>query len=273
MVLLCLACSTRRSESAEQAPGVSADLSKARAEPPRAAMRQLIRTVTLAIHVETLPEARRRTEQWIEAAGGFVEALDSSNFGSARTLSFTLRVPKEKLDAVIEQLRGLGSVQHETQSVDDVTRKYVDSDARLRNLETTEQRLLALLGKQDGSLTDVLAVERELSRVREEVEVLSADFRTLKEQISLSTIKLSLSMESEAEPPASVWTPWRKLWRNAGGMFGESVGALLGFGAWLVGAVIHLLPWSPVLVLVWLGMRRWRAKRRARKAARSAPSV
>jgi hypothetical protein len=97
--------------------------------------------------------------------------------------------------------------------------------------------------------------------VREEIEVLDAQLRTLKEQVALATLKLSLLQEADAEPPPSVWTPWRRLWRNAGSILAESLGALVGLGAALLTAILYVLPWSPLLVLGWLLLRRRRGRK------------
>jgi 4-amino-4-deoxy-L-arabinose transferase-like glycosyltransferase len=224
--------------------------------------RQLIRTVSLELQVESAASARSRVEALLAPTAGFIEALESTRYSGSQRVQLTLRVPKLQLDALLVQLRKLGSVQHESQAVEDVTRKYVDVEARLRNMGQTEQRLLALLQNTAGGLSDVLAVERELNRVREEHEVLTSELRALKEQVALSTLKLGLSQESDPEPPPSMWTPWRRLGRNAGQILAESLGALLGFGAGLLTWCLYVLPWLPLALLIWFGARRWWRRRR-----------
>lgn len=256
----------------------SSEPSSARAEAqsptPGAAIgtRQLIRSVSLELEVDHAASGRARAERALEAAGGFVEGLDSSQYGGVRRVQLTLRVPKDKLDALLIELRQLGRVQHEAQAVEDVTRKVVDADARLRNLQRTEERLLSLLSSSGSSLSDVLAVERELSRVREEHEVLSAELRALSEQVALSTIKLGLLQDSDPEPPPSLWSPFRRLARNAGSILGESFGTVLSFVSGLLGAILYALPWLPLLaLLLWLGRRALLWRRRRRERAKQAP--
>ena len=153
--------------------------------------------------------------------------------------------------------------------MEDVTRKYVDVDARLRNMEQTEQRLLSLMSGSQGTLNDVLAVERELARVREESEVLTSQMRALKEQLALSTLTLNLSQESAFEPPASLWSPLKSLWRDLGAIVAQSLGALVAFVATLLTWLLYLLPWSPLLAPVWLGLRRvWRKRKRSTRNAK-----
>jgi hypothetical protein len=241
----------------------SAGLVKAEA-PPLASGRQLIRTVTLALDVESVERARKQAETMAQSVGGFVESLDGSHYGTNQQLELTLRVPRDKLDAAVQSARKLGSVARESQRVDDVTRKYVDTDARLRNLQRTEQRLLSLLEKEASALADVLAVERELNRVREQSELLDAEFRALKEQVALSTLKLTLVQEADAQAPPSIWTPWRRLGRNVGNILAESLAALLGFAAALVTGILYVLPWLPILFLVWFLLRFLLRRRRSK---------
>lgn len=273
--LLGLAACSYAAREAPAADGLhesSAALTRAEAQAQVASLeRQLIRTVTLELAVESAASARHQAEVLLAQAGGYIEALDSSRYGGNQRVSLTLRVPKDKLDGLLVPLRKLGTLQHETQGVEDVTRKVVDADARLRNLQQTEQRLLTLLGSAQGGLNEVLAVERELSRVREENEVLTSELRALKEQVGLSTIKLGLNQESDPEPPPSMWSPWRRLGRNAGNILETSLGGLLAFGAALLEAFLYLLPWSPLLLLGGWGVRRWWQRRRLRKQASNAP--
>jgi hypothetical protein len=94
--------------------------------------------------------------------------------------------------------------------------------------------------------------------------VLDAELRTLKEQIALCTLKLSLAQEADAQGPPSLWTPWKKLWKNLGGILAESLGALLGFSAALVTGLLYALPWLPLLLPVGLLLRFLLRRRRVK---------
>lgn len=266
--LLSSACSLHSAQ--KEAPPELSARSEALAERAQAQAplveRQLIRTVSLELAVDDVAQARKRAEALLASApGSFVQALDSNHYSRSLQVELTLRVPKDKLDALLGKLRALGTVQHENQSVEDVTHKYIDVDARLRNMAQTEQRLLTLLSASQGGLSDVLAVERELARIREESEVLTSEMRALKEQIGLSTLKLRLEQESAFEPPPSLWSPLKNLWRDFGAILAQSLGALVSFAATLLTWLLYLLPWSPLFVLAWFGVRRlWRWRKRGR---------
>lgn len=235
------------------------------AAPPPVAQRQLIRTVALALEVDAIPEARKRAEALVQTTQGFVEGLSSTEFDQVQHLQMTLRVPSARLDEALGQLRKLGRVERESQQVEDVTRKLVDVEARRRNILRTEQRLLALLDRKESGLADVLSVERELSRVREEAEVLDAELRTLGDQVALSKVDLSLTHDLDQSVFARLWTPWSRLFRDAGEIMADSVAGLIAFGAALARAALYALPWTPVVVLAWFGVRALR-RRRAQRA-------
>ena len=134
----------------------------------------------------------------------------------------------------------------------------------MRNLTRTEERLLSLLQQASGTLSDVLAVERELTRVRGEIEQITSQLRALEHDIAMATLSLRLSSD---EPdaligPDDAWRPLRVLKRDAGAVVATSAGALLAAIAFALRSLLALLPWTPLLALLWLGVRRYRKSRK-----------
>ena len=124
-------------------------------------------------------------------AGGWV--VDSGRWALHRG-SISIRVPSEELDDTIEALRDLANkVEAENTSSRDVTDEYVDLGARLKNQQATQQALLALL-ERATSVEAALEVQRDLSRVQEEVERLSGRIKFLEESAAFSIIRVSLSL-------------------------------------------------------------------------------
>ena len=167
-----------------------------------------------------------------------------------------MRVPVEKLPAVLEQIRGLGRVVHEQLSSEEVTAQVVDLEARLRNSRATEERLIRVLQERTGKVGDILQVEREIARTREEMERMEAQRKNLLARVELATVAVTLVEEFQAElAPAPVGTGTRL--RNA---FVEGyenfVGLLLGFVFFFARNGLVLAFW---VFLFWLG---WRIIRR-----------
>jgi hypothetical protein len=161
-----------------------------------------------------------------------------------------LKVPSARFDELTEGLQPIGRLEYVNVSAEDVSEEYVDLTARAVNGRKLEERLIDLLRTRTGKLQDVLSVERELARVREEIERIEGRLRYLKAGARLSTLSVSLH-----EPLPIVSTTghgpiaeaFRAAWRNFVGVLTAGIASL----GYLV----------PVLALGWsaaaLG-RRWR---------------
>jgi hypothetical protein len=229
-------------------------------QPAAAVGLKLIRTAQLDLLIDDYAVARPAIERILAAAGGILAGAEINHYGQYLSASLTLRIPAESLDRVLAELRALGKVEHEGLGTEDVTRQYVDTDARLRNLTQTETRLRALLDTQTGNLSSILEVEREITRVRGEIEVLTSQLQQLDERVALSTIRLGLREEAPdiVHEPDDMWKPMRALGRNALTILEVSLGALVSFLAAVATAVLYLLPWLVPVVVVLALKPSWR---------------
>lgn len=173
----------------------------------------IVRTATLQIVTNDFDAVRAAVDRILSQMGGFVGQMNvTGSLGTPRSLRATLRVPAPRLDATLAELKNLGQVVGESQVGDDVTEQVIDLEARLANNRNTEKRLTELLRKRTGDLADVLAAEREIARVREEIERLDAQRKNLEQRVSYATLTLELSEERKAEldlGPASVSSRFR----------------------------------------------------------------
>src|SRR5262249_60889813 len=99
----------------------------------------------------------------------------------------------DQLDATLAELKRLGHVDSESQKGEEVSQQYVDLQARLENARTTEQTLLDILRHRTGKLSDVLAVEQEIASVREEIERVEAEKKTMEKQVAFSTLNMRVT--------------------------------------------------------------------------------
>ena len=229
--------------------------------------RMIIREGWLSLEVESILEAMDAARSVVEGVGGRVDGshivgadLDSK-YGSV-----TLRVPSSSFDAVVGELRTLGRLLSESSSSADVTEEYVDLEARRGNLEETEQKLQAFLDRAED-VEDLLAVQRELTTTRGEIERLIGRINLLSALVSESTIGVEF-IEPGAEPPITGdgWRPGETL---------EDAARWLVTVLRVVGDVaIVAAVFSPVivatLVVVWLARRRWVRNASRRRASESA---
>jgi len=213
--------------------------------------------VTMTVEVKEFSPAKEKLLKAVEEAGGYVaQASAAETPNQPQRADLTVRVPVEKLPAVLEQVRGLGRVVHEQLSSEEVTAQVVDLEARLRNSRATEARLISVLEQRTGKVADILQVEREIARTREEIERMEAQRKNLVARVELATVSVTLVEEFQAElAPAPVGTATRL--RNA---FVEGydnlVGLLLGFVFFFARNGLVLAFWFLLLGAGWRLVRR-----------------
>jgi hypothetical protein len=174
--------------------------------------RSLIRSATLRIVTPDFDKARPAIEKLAAETGGFIDQMTAAGTpGTVRTLTGTLRVPSNRLADALARLRQLGQVTEDTQGAEDVTDQVVDLDARLANARATEQRLTDILKNRTGKLSDVLAVERELARVRLDIERMDAERANIGRRVTYAAIAIEIGEERKAglDGPLSLATRFR----------------------------------------------------------------
>ena len=159
----------------------------------------VIRTATLRLISRDFDASRVMLDRIVASTGGLLGDVNVTGVrNETRTLKATVRVPAAQFDKLLAGLKGLGDVVNEAMSANDVTAQVIDLEARLANARNTEQRMKELLRTRTGKLTEVLEAEREVSRVREEIERLDAQRKNIASQVTYGTITLTME-----EPPKS----------------------------------------------------------------------
>lgn len=215
---------------------------------------KIVRTAN--IEIETKRGGFQRA--WDKALGiathyrGFVTNSSTEQLeGKLGRGTITMRVPAEKLDAALKDLRSLGTLKNMNSTGEDVSAQIVDIDARLRALRAEEAALLDLLGRASG-VSQVLEVRTQLSAIRQEIESLDAQKKSLDDQVDYSTITATI-FEPDAEPEDPDGGIILDAWRTGVGAGLKVVGGTIVVLAVLVPlTLLVLLGWS----LVRLALRR-----------------
>jgi hypothetical protein len=221
---------------------------------------KLIFTAALEIEVPDFRAAADQAGRTAVALGGYVSDRQSSQDGRGRERGrITLRVPSGKFDGALGVLKSLGLVKSEGVQTQDVTKAYADLETRLAVKRETAGRLRQILARQTGKVSEVLEVEREIARVVEEIEQAEGERRYFDNQVSLSTITLSLH-EPDAMVERGLLDPVLEALRQSIRIMGASLGSLIELFA-------GLLPW---LVALYLAFRLvlWRLRRRGQASPR-----
>lgn len=168
--------------------------------------RKFIITMNLDAEAEDLNGALAAISEKLTALDGYMESQNIYN-GSAysgrryRHANLTLRVPAERLDEFTAAVDAISNVVSSSRDTDDVTLQYVDTESRVKALETERDRLLELM-EQAETMSDLLEIESRLTDVRGELEQYASRLKVLDNQIDYATVNLSLSEVTEYTPVA-----------------------------------------------------------------------
>lgn len=222
---------------------------------------KIIRTASLTIVAKDFDAVRPAIERLLAGLGGFVGHIQASDAGSAEAvLQATLRVPAARLDEALRALRTLGHVVHESQSGDDVTEQVMDLEARLANSRNTERRLTDVLQRRTGDVGDVLEVEREIARVRGEIERLDAERQNLERRVSYATLTVQVRRQRQATLDMGP-QPISSRLRNA---FIDGMRQAYASGVAVTLWVLHVAP----LLVLWTAILWWPVRSVLRVARR-----
>lgn len=153
----------------------------------------VIRNGAASIEVDSLELAINALQALAISMGGYVgnTTLTSGTY-ARRSAVLELKLPAARYEAAVGSLAPIGKIESQTSTAEDVGEEFVDVTARQNNAHKLEERLIALLATRTGKLEDVLAVERELARVREEIERYEGRLRYLKSHVATSTLTVTV---------------------------------------------------------------------------------
>lgn len=198
--------------------------------------------------------------------GYIADSTLSGTAGSNRSATWRIRIPVGRFEEFVNATKGLGELVRAGTNSQDVSEEYYDVEARIRNKTKEEERLLKLLEERPGKLEDVIAIERELSRVREELERMQGRMRVLADLTSLTTVNLTINEIRDYEPPQAPTFVTRA--RRA---FEGSLSGIKTTAENLTIAVVAFVPWMVVgAVILVPGLYGLQARRRTNHVRREA---
>jgi hypothetical protein len=227
------------------------------AQPAESPSRKIIYTATIELIVEDFDLARTELLRLVkEQKEAYISHSDiTGTSGAPRSGTWTIRVPVVAFNPFLESIASLGKLQRNNVDSKDVTDEYYDLQARVKNSQVEERRLLKHLEESTGKLQEILAVEKELTRVRGEIERMQGRVQYLEKLSALTTVTVIMHERKGYVPPQNP-----AFATTVGQTFGASLDALLRFGQALVIVVVAVTPWLPVIaffaVPLWLLMRR-----------------
>ena len=224
--------------------------------------RKVIKTAYLSIEVADgkFEKALFDLTRLADNNGGFVSHTQSYSDadGELTSGSITIRIPHDQYNSALDLIKDMGTVESITVSGQDVTQEYTDLESRLRNLNAQEEILLDLMARSKD-VGDSIEVQRELSYVMEQIEVIKGRMSYLDNMVSFSTIEVYMH-EPEPITTSSGWGFLEALKKGLRG----AVTVFNGILIFLIAASPILAIIAIILVVIWLSIRS-RRRRRARK--------
>ena len=216
---------------------------------PSAIPSMVIRTGDARVEVDSLEIALARLQALATQLGGFI-GNTSMQVGEreVRQATVEMKVPSDRFEAARSGLSGIGKVEYVNVQAQDVGEEFVDMTARMENARRLEQRLVGLLASRTGRLEEVLSVERELNRIREQIERYEGRLRYLRTRVAVSTLMINIHEKTplvgELGSGNRIVEAFRNAWRNFVGflaLFIESLGVLIPIA--IIAAVVARWLW------------------------------
>jgi len=233
---------------APQPAGSDGPVSKVGGQPATLQQRKIIFNATIALRVDDLDEAFTQLAHFVEQTGGYISSSQSQgNAGSARASEWMMRIPGGQFSDFTKSVAGLGEVVTNSMTSQEVTAEFHDLAARIRNKQQEEQRLQQYLDSSTEKLEDILKVEREITRVRGEVESMQGRLRVLADLTSLSTVTVRMSEVVDFVPPVLASEP--TFGDQIASTWQATIEAMADFGQAIVLLAINVVPWLVVFGL------------------------
>jgi hypothetical protein len=215
----------------------------------------IIRNGSASILVDSLELAIAAVKNMAATLNGVVgnTVVETGDY-QVRRATLAVQIPSARFDDALNGLKPIGKVESVTSTADDVGEEFVDVEARVANAKRLEDRMISLLATRTGKLEEVLAVERELARVREEIERYEGRLRYLRTRTATSTLTITVHEKAplvSATPGENILVDaFTSMWRN----FVQFVAGFIAMLGFLV--PLGLLAW-----LALIGVRKLRGRK------------
>src|SRR2546423_839759 len=167
------------------------------------ANRKLIRNATAELEVVSFDESVQKITAFATEEKGYIATTSSEKQANGKLRGeIVVKVLPDNLDRFLGKLRGIGELKNQALTTEDVTKSYFDTESRLKNARLMEQRLIEILKTKSKDVADLLEVEKELGRVREEIETMQGELKFMDSQVAFATVTITLAEKNMNVPAA-----------------------------------------------------------------------
>lgn len=232
--------------------------------------KKIIKKYYYDYETENFDEAYAYLKKEIEQYNGYISSSEVNGI-SYRVLRLTARIPADVSDEFVGQLGSLGTMTSQSESADDVTLQYADTESRITSLKTEQERLNALLEKAD-SLEAIITLENRLTEVRYELENYQSRKNLYDDLISYSTVNITLDEVNytvevdDSSIISRISTGLQTTFRDIKENFSN-------FIVWFIVKLPYLVIWAVVIFVIVRIIRKRRKAKREKKQALTEQSV
>lgn len=250
---------TQESNDMEAMPGAGA--SKESITPLDVSDEKIIRKVYMRIETLEFDDFISNVNSSVEFLGGYIESADINGksiygYNDTRSAEMIVRIPRTKLNKFMEQVEGSANVTSKSESTENVTLQYVDTESRKKALEIEQERLFSILEKTE-TLQDIFTLESRLSSIRYELQNFESKIRTIDNQVDFSTVTMNIN---EVERITPVKEKKLSMWEEIRQQYSENIYEFKeGLKEFFVGFVVNLpyiIIWAIVLVIAIIVCKR-----------------
>lgn len=167
------------------------------------ANRKLVRNATAELEVVSFEESIQKITSFASEEKGYVATTSSEKQANGKLRGeIVVKVLPDNLDRFLQKLRGIGELKNQALTTEDVTKAYFDTESRLKNARLMEQRLIEILKTKSKDVADLLEVEKELGRVREQIETMQGELKFMDSQVAFATVTITLAEKNMNIPAA-----------------------------------------------------------------------
>ena len=212
---------------------------------------KLIKESYLNFETQDLDKTYNHIIRFIKQSGGFIQDDNSNKSYNRISRHLVVRLPSVEFQKTIDSISNyVDFFDTKRISSRDVTEEFIDIEARLKAKQTLEKRYLELLSKAKN-VKEILDIERELSKIREEIEAKQGRLKYLKNKVSLSTINIEFyKLTSESSVTVSYGA---KMWNAIKSGFN-------GISLFFLG-ILHIWPFIIIVILLLFFIKKWIKKK------------
>lgn len=227
--------------------------------------RKLIKTIDLELETLDYEKTIAFLEKSVIECGGYIEnsELEGNSIYSSYSLrygNFTVRIPKDKEDSFVKGMDENTTVRRKSESTEDITLKYVDTESHKEALKVEQERLMEILEKAE-TVEDIISLESRLSQVRYELGNYESTLRTYDNLVDYTTIYIQVNEVEEVTEPQKQTAGDRMI----SGFKGSVKNILRSIKEFIIAVVIHIpyiVVWAIIIGIAVLVVRAVKKRRK-----------